>query len=455
MLNIVIIGAGDVGRYIALMLSKEQHNVILVDKDPKKLESASTTMDVGTRLGIGTDWELLDDLLDSNPDFLISLTPEDEFNLTACSIAKNLGYPKTIARVKDNRYLNRTRLDFARVFDVDYFVCPELLVANDIQKYMLSFGSLAVETFAHGAIQLRTLVVPYKWKKGDIPISELDLPEEMIIGLIKRATGENQNNSPSQIIFPHGNHCILPGDEVTCIGQANIVSEIHHYFDSHQKPINSVVIIGGSATAVNLVRLLDQKNISIRIIEKDYDRCVILADLLPNCTIINQDGTHLDFLLSEKIEMADLVIASTRTDEVNMMIALIAKQAGSKQVVVILSKADYHPIAEQLGISHAVSPRLATANRLLSLILSSRVTSCVSLYENQAEIVEIQISLDSKIVGIPINELGPLLPKDFLIAVIQNRGRIIVANGNRILSPGDSVIVVTHPRHLNEFKKVF
>lgn len=455
MLNIVIIGAGDVGQYIALMLSKEQHNVTLVDKDPKKLEAASAKMDVATKKGNGTDWQLLDDLLDLNPDFLISLTPEDEINLTSCSIAKNLGYPRTIARVKDNRFLNKTRLDFARVFDVDSFICPELLVANDIQKYMLSFGSLAIETFAHGAVQMRTLVVPYKWKKGHIPIKDLDLPSDVIVGLIKRFIHEEGEKERVQVIFPHGNDLILPGDEVTCIGEAATVCSLHHYFGTPQKPIRSIVIIGGSLTAINLAKMLEDQPIAIRIIEKKYERCSYLADILPNCTIIHEDGTNLDFLLSEKIDLADLVITCTRNDETNMLASLVARQAGATQAVVILSKADFHPIAQQLGISHTVSPRLATANRLLSLILSSRVTSCVSLYENQAEVVEIQMSLNSKIVGIPINELGPLLPKDFLIAVIQNRGRTMIANGNRILSPGDSVIVVTNPRHLNEFKKVF
>jgi len=458
MLNIVIIGAGDIGAYIASMLSKEQHNVTLVDKDGKKLEELASKIDVGVKKGSGTDWQLLDDLLDLSPDFFIALTPDDEINLTACSIAKNLGYPRTIARVRDDSYLNRTRLDFARVFDVDYFICPEILVANDIQKYMLSSGSLAVETFAHGAVQLRTIVIPHKWKKYDESIKQLDLPEEVIVGLIRRhpeAYEENKKEGESPIIFPHGEDFILPGDEVTMIGESDAITNIHHYFGTPHKNVKSIVMIGGSQTAFNLAKMLEPLDIAIRIIDKDYDRCAFLADQLSNCTIINQDGTNLDYLLSEKIDMADLVIASTRNDDVNMMASMVARQAGAEQVVVVLSKADYHPIAQHLGIAYAVSPRLATANRLLSLILSSRVTTCISLYENQAEVVEIQVSLNSKIVGIPLMELGPLLPKDFLISVIQNRGRIMIAKGNRILSPGDSVIVVTHPRHINEFKKVF
>lgn len=446
MLNVVIIGAGNIGSYIASMLSKEQQNVVLIDKDPKKLEEVVSKYDIAVKKGSGTNWQLLDDLLDLSPDFLLALTPDDEINLTACSIAKNLGYPKTISRVKDDSYLNRTRLDFARVFDTDYFICPEILVANEIQKFMLTSGCSNVETFAHGAVQLRTFTIPGSWKRIYTPIRELDLPEGMIIGLIKRG---------DKIIFPHGDDVILPGDEATCIGEADVISKLPQYFHIPQFKISSLVLIGGSQTALNLAKILQKEGISIRIIEKDYERCVALADQLPNCTIINQDGTQLDLLQSEKVDRVGLVIACTNNDETNMMASLVAKQAGAQKIAIVLSREDYHPIAEKLGLAYSVSPRLATANRLLSVVLSERVTTCVSLYENRAEVAEIQVSLHSKIVGIPINELGPLLPKDFIIAVIQNRGRILIAKGNRILSPGDSVIVVSHPRHMNELQKVF
>ena len=123
-MSIVIVGAGDVGLYLAQILSKEEHNIILIDKDSKKLQQASNLLDVATRTGSGTDWQLLDDLLELSPTLFIALTDDDETNLVACSIAKNLGYPRTIARVHDNRYLNRTRLDFSRIFEVDYFISP-------------------------------------------------------------------------------------------------------------------------------------------------------------------------------------------------------------------------------------------------------------------------------------------------------------------------------------------
>jgi len=450
MMNIVIVGAGEIGRYIASILSKEQHNIILIDKDPAKLRAASTTMDVGTRLGFGSDWQLLDDLLELSPDYLLALTNDDETNLVTCDIAKHLGYPHTICRIRDNSYLNRTRLDFARIFDVDYFIGPELLVANEILKYMISPGSVSVESFAHGAVQMRTVVVPEKWRKSTLPLKELNLPDRMMVALIKRVEEDRET-----IIFPHGSDSILPGDQVTLIGETDVIVNVHRYFGIEQDRIETVVIIGGSLTALNLARVLVQNNINVRLIEKDYERCVYLSTQLPDVTIVNHDGTDLEFLKAEKIDQADILVACTRHDEINLMSALMGKEAGCKEAIVILANASYISIASKLGISHVIAPRAIATNHILSQILSGTVTSLVSLYDNQAEIMEVIVSMDSKLVGVPLSELGPLLPNDFLICMIQNRGRTMVANGNRIISPGDSVILMTSPKHVSELEKLF
>ncbi len=384
------------------------------------------------------------------------MTDDDETNLVACAIAKNLGYPRTVARVRDNRYLNKTRLDFSRIFDVDSFIGPELLVAHDILKYMISPGSLAIENFAHGALQMRTFAVPSKWRKYDQPLSDLRLPEGMMIGLIRRENMGGTASSPkTEIIFPHGNDVVLPNDEVTIIGETDVVAEAHHFFGITQKAVRSVVIVGGSLTAINLAKLLEHREVDVRIIEKDYATCCSMADQLPRSNIINHDATDYQFLQAEKIGRADVLAACTKSDEVNLLAGLLAKQVGCQDVVVTLSNTSYTPFVSQLGLNYAVSPRISAASHILSQILSGRVTSLISLYENQAEIMEINVSLNSKVVGIPLSELGPLLPKDLLIAMIQNRGRIMIAHGNRIISPGDTVIVITRPYHVEELKRIF
>lgn len=460
-MNIVIIGAGTVGRHIASLLSKENHNIILVDKDAKKLQEAAANMDVAIRQGSGADWQLLDDLLEYDPDLIIALAGNDETNLVTCSIAKELGYPRTIARVRNVRYLNRVRLDFERMFDVDSFINPELLVAREIFNYVISPGSLYLESFAHGALLMRIIAIPEKWKSPTTLIRELDFPDNMIVGLIYR---DNLKKSQSKelgkevernLIFPHGNDHIFPGDEVAFIGEADTIADVHQMFGIAAKRVKSVTIIGGSITAINLAQLLVKHEIDVRIIERDYETCVKLAERLPHCTISHHDGTDLNFLVSEKIGKSDLLVACTSKDDTNLAIALLGKEIGCEDVFILLSNTSYIPMIKKLGFGYTVSPYISAGNHIMSQILSGKVNSLVALYDNQAEIMEVNVSIEAKVVGIPLSQLGPYLPKDFLIAMIQNRGRIMIAHGNRVISPGDTVIVVTSPKHVSELEKFF
>ncbi len=457
-MNVVIIGAGQTGRHIAGLLSREGHNVQLIDPVPAKLEQAAWDTDVAVREGSGADWQLLDDLIEMSPELLVALTDEDATNLVCCTTAKNLGYPRTIARVRDNRYLNRTRLDFGRLFNVDDFICPELLVANEIYKNMLTPEALRVETFAHGAVQLRTIMIPSTWRKADIPLSELELPKGMMVGVIRRRHSSEHDyleKEKADIIFPHGQDCVLPGDELTLVGETEVIGEVHSYFGVSQKTVKSVMVMGGSRTAVNLIKMLEGLDVSIRLIEKDRKKCQQLADVLTRTTIINEDGTNLDLLLSEKVSQTDAYVVSTRSDELNMMSGLLAKEAGCDNVIVQISNANYGPIASRLGLGFTSSPRIIAGNRILATALSGTLTSLVSLYDEKAEVFEISVSDKSSITGIPLSELGPLLPKNFLIAVIQNRGRVMIANGNRIISPGDTVILISDSKNRNELQKIF
>lgn len=455
MMNIVIVGGGELGRHVASILSKEKHNIVLIDKDPKVVQLISANMDVATRVGSGTDWELLEDLLEFSPNLFIALTSNDEVNLVACTMAKQLQYPRTVCRIRKSTYLDSSRLDFSRIFDVDYFISPELLSAHDIVKNIVNPEALFVEHFAHGALQLRTIQILKNWRAPkDTTLRNFDLPQNVIVGLIRRDRIV-KGVATKEVIFPHGSDEILPGDEVTFIGDSSVISEIHQHFGIVEKVVKSLVIAGGSLTTINVAKLLEDRNIDITIIEKDYDKCCYLADRLPHCTIIQHDATDIEFLRSEKIGSTDLLIACTQHDEINLLVASVAKEIGCDNILVMLNNISYVPMAEHLGVKNTVAPHITATNHILSQLFAGKVTSLISLYENQAEIIEINVSLSSRVVGIPLSELGPYLPHDLLIVMIQNRGRIMIANGNRIISPGDTVIVVTSPKHVDDLSRIF
>jgi trk system potassium uptake protein TrkA len=157
----------------------------------------------------------------------------------------------------------------------------------------------------------------------------------------------------------------------------------------------------------------------------------------------------------EQIGKADVVVACTHHDEINILASSLAKRLGCNKTIASIEDTHLSSVLDQVHIDYYVSPRESMANRILSIIQKHKILSVASLYENKAKVLELKVSQDSPLAGIPIFELGVYLPNDFLIAAIQNRGRIMIADGSKILCPGDSVIVITHPRHYNSLQKLF
>jgi trk system potassium uptake protein len=462
-MKIVIIGAGDIGLHLATIFSQVDYWIVLVDMNPTKLEKVSRELDVATRLGSGVDWRLLKELLEEfAPDLLLALTDDDETNLVSCTIAKNLGYPQTIARARNSQYLLQDQLNFEKIFSVDNLIGPESLTADAIANMILIPGSVATEHFAHGSIQMRTLKVPAQWNKEKVPLKDgqaLALPSQMMIGLIRRQVFKEIKGQKTlheeRVIFPHGHDVILPGDEVTCIGEIQSIRSLHKFFGIPLNPPQSVVIVGGSLTGILLAQSLIDHHIRVRILDTDYAKCQRISEKLPQATVINRSGIDYRFLQSEKVEEADVFIACTQNDEINFLAATIARELGCEQVIISLSDINYIPLISKLGITQAASPRICAANRILSIAREQTIASMVSLYGNQAEIVEVKISPRSALTGIPIRSLSKELPVDFLIVMIHSNGKVYIADGDRVLNPGDTIVVITKPRHLYEIKKMF
>jgi trk system potassium uptake protein TrkA len=447
-MHIVILGAGKTGSYVAATLSQKGHNVILIDKDAKPLEKAARENDIATLHATVPDWRLFQDLLENRPHLFFAATGDDETNLVACSVAKNLGFPRTIARVSSREYLNHSRLDFNRLFFADYFIGAEILSAQDLFHLLVHAKDSAVAHFAHGAIQMRTLSIPERWDRGGCCIKDLKLPEDLIVGLIRRKMRDGE-----AVVFPHGEDHILPGDEATFVGEARAITKLHELFSSNVMRVRSVILVGGTAVAEHLAFELVGQKIDVRIIEKDEKRCDELAERLEGATLINRDGSDAELLLSERIQDADAIVSCTNDDGTNFLIAALAKELGCKKAVALIGDASYVPVLEKSQVIPLLSVQVKVANRILSILHEETILSVASLCQDQAKIVELKVSASSPLIGIPLSDLK--LPKDLLIAVIESRGRVMIGRGNRIVSPDDTVIVICHPEQIAELPSYF
>lgn len=449
-MNIVILGAGTIGSYLAGKLAVAEHNVIVIDRDPKALEKIGRAADVATKLGSGTDWRLLEELSEEAIDFFIAMSSDDETNLVACTIAKNLGFKKTVARIRQNTFLDHSHLEFGRLFFVDHLLGTELLVAHDLFKQIMNPGDVATQSFANGSVQMRTVVIPGSFQYTGLPLSIINLNSSMLVGLIRRKIA----NEEQQIIFPKPHDHLLPGDEATVIGKTEAMHQISELFGLSKKQVRSVAIVGGSGIVINLCHLLAKQKIAIKIIEENEDQCRRLSQLFPNATILNHDGTDLAFLKEEEIAHADCFIACTHSQETNILVGALARQAGCKQVMAVVSEEGFAPLLEQLGITHTLSQRASIARSIHS-ILQDAAVFVASLHDNLATIMEVKVSSDSGIVGTPISDLTATFPHDFLIAVIENRSGVMIPTGNSVLTPGDTAIVLCSPKNVSDVEKIF
>lgn len=449
-MNIVILGAGSFGSYLAGALSEEGHNIIVIDHDAKALEKVGVCADIAVRLGSGTDWHILEDILEFSPDFFIAMSCDDETNLTACAIAKKLGYPKTIARIRNVTFLDNRRVDFQQLFGVDHILGTERIVASDIFKCIVNPGNLAVENFAHGAVQMRTIVIPDHYRECGKPLADVPSHSDFLIGLIRR-----KGEGGKAIIFPKGHDHLLPGDECTVVGKTADMLNLHQVFGISKKSIHSAVVIGGSGVAVHLISLLLGEKIKVKIIEKEEKKCEELSRLFPSAIILNHDGTDLQFLKEERIDASDIAIACTHSHEVNILAAILAKQAGCKEVIALVSDESVSPLLQKLEISYALSERESISRRIQVILHHNTFISWASLYENQAKIMEVKISSESELVGTPIADLKSMLPKNLLIAMIENNQGIIIPKGSNMLTAGDRAIVICGPESIQEMEKLF
>lgn len=449
-MNVVILGATRVGVYVASRLSEEGHDVVVVDSDAQRLERLSRETDVATLHTHPPSWRAFPELLDSHPLLLFAATDSDDENVAACAIGKNLGFPKTIALVKQREYLAHPRLDIGRLFYTDHFLSADLFAAQDLHKLLLHTHDIAADYFAHGAIQMRTLAIPERWDLGGTPIRDLALPDDLIVGLIRRKVAGGE-----EIIFPHGEDHLLPGDEVTVIGESRAMHRVGDLFHLAEHPLRSVVIVGGSTVAYHLAHLLAQQGVDVRIIESDPLRCERLAERLPHATLINRDGRDLRCLQGERIAEADAIVACSDTEETNLLVAGLARELNCQRVIALVSNPQLSPLLEHLQVVPALSAQVHVANRVLSILHEEALLSVTSICNDHAKIVEIKISPHSRLIGFPLVDLKSHFPRDLLIAAIENQGRVMIGRGNRILSPNDTAIVVTASRHLPQLPELF
>lgn len=441
-MNIIIAGGGKVGITLARQLSAEGYDITLIDSDRQVLNSSMESLDVIAVHGNSASMEVLLQAGVKDADLLIAATNADEVNLLCCTTAHGIN-PKlhTIARIRNPEY---TEQIFAMrdVFGLSMAVNPERQAAAEIHRLLKYPGFLRRDTFAKGRAEIVELRIDSQSKLCNIALSEMN-------GIIKTKVLVCAVLRSGQAVTPKGDFVLREGDRVFVTAPTQNLSQMLRNLGVIARRARRVILCGGGRVSYYLASLLQKDGISVQLIENDEDRCRVLAESLPDTSIVCGDATDQQLLESEGLSSCDALVTMTGTDELNMIISLYGNSRGVPQVITKLSHSDNRNIIDSLSLGSIVSPKELCCTDIIRYVraMGNQTGAAVSLHaiaDGQAEAVEFLVDSTTHHCGKALKELK--LKPNVLIASITHGAQSEVPNGDSVFREGDSLVVVTSGR---------
>ncbi len=451
-MNILILGAGQVGSTVAYSLAREEANdVTIVDRNPEVLRELQDRLDVRTVVGNAAYPDVLERAGARDADMIVALTDSDEINMLACRIAYTLfGTPTTIARIRANEYIRREELFSADCLAVDVRVSPEALVTEHIEQLIHFPGALQVLEFADGRVRL---VAAEAHRGGALvgrPLRELPqhVPnvESRVVAIYRGGRG----------IIPDGDTVVEEGDEVFFIAARKDIRTVLSEVRKLDEPVRRVVIAGGGNIGLRLARALEETN-NVKVIERNWQRAREIAELLDKAIVLHGDAADEELLLEENIDSADVFVAVTNAEEANILSAMLAKRLGAHKVMALINKPAYAELVESGTIDIAISPQQITLGTLLAHVRRGDVVKVHSLRRGAAEAIEAVAhgtSKESKVVGRAIGEIR--LPRGATISAVVRGEQVLMAHRDLVIEADDHVILfMADRRQIDEVERLF
>lgn len=451
-MNILILGAGQVGTTAAYSLAREEANeVTIVDQNPELLRDLQDRLDVRTVVGNAAYPEVLERAGAKDADMIIALTNSDEINMIACQMAHTLfRTPTKIARIRAAEYANRAELFGPDILPIDVLISPEALVTEYIEQLIHFPGALQVLEFADGRVRL---VATRAHRGGALighPLKELShhIPnvECRVVAIYRGGRG----------IIPDGDTVVEEADEVFFIAARKDIRTVLSEMRKLDDPVRRVVIAGGGNIGVRLARALEKTN-QVKLIERGWERAKEISERLARAIVLHGDAADEELLLEENIDSADVFVAVTNAEEANILSAMLAKRLGAHKVLALINKPAYAELVEAGTIDIAISPQQITLGTLLAHVRRGDVVKVHSLRRGAAEAIEAIAhgdSRESRVVGRAIEEIR--LPRGAAINAVVRGDQVLMAHHDTVIEADDHVILfVADRRQIDEVEGLF
>ncbi len=451
-MNIIILGAGQVGASVAENLSSEANDITLVDTDTVVLNDLGDRLDIQTVHGHASHPDILKKAGIADADMLVAVTNSDETNIVACQIAHSLfNTPTKIARVRSQEYLKYNELFNKNALPIDVLISPEQLIAEHIQRLIEYPGALQVLDFADGRARLVGVKAYYGGPLVGHEIADLrkHMPgvDSRVAAIFRRGQG----------IVPDGHQVIEADDEVFFIAARKDIRAVMSELRKMDKPIKRILLAGGGNIGKRLAESLENKY-NVKLLERDAERANQLSCELAKTIVLLGDTADEDLLLEENIDQMDVFCALTNDDEANILSSMLVKRLGARKVMSLINRHAYVDLMESEGtIDVAISPQQITISGLLAHVRRGDVVAVHSLRRGAAEAIEAIAhgdSANSKVVGRTVEQVD--LPKGTTIGAIIRGEEVIMAHHDIVIENEDHLILFLLDKNkFNAVEKLF
>jgi trk system potassium uptake protein TrkA len=448
-MKILIAGAGEVGFHLAKLLSYESHDISLLDTDKERLSYADKHLDIRTIEGDATSIAILESANITETDLLISVTSLQSINIMVCGFGKQLGAKRTIARVSNQEYITENvKINFKNM-GVDELISPESLAAEEVNLLLNQSAFTDTFEFDEGALTMIGLTLspeaPFVGKTVQEAADFFPGLHFVTIAIRRYAT--------QYTIIPNGSTSFKQSDRAYFITDKEGVEELYKLAGTKKKLIKNIMILGGSNIGRNLAEDLCQQKYRVKLLERDYEKALDIADLIPDTLVIRGDGTNVELLEEENISQMDAFIAVTENSETNIMSCLVANSKGVKKTIALVENMDYFQLSHSVGIHSLVNKKLIAANNIFRYIRKGDIVAMTKLNNMNAELLEFIVKEDSNICDKRIVDLD--FPKGAIIGGVIRDQEGIIAMGDFLVKKGDRVVICCIPKSIKKVEKLF
>jgi trk/ktr system potassium uptake protein len=450
-MKVIVCGAGRVGYGIASQLSAESNEVTVIDLSPQLVQQISTDLDVRGVVGHGSHPEILVQAGIEQADMIVAATYLDEVNMVACQIAHSLfDVPIKIARVRAQSYLDRSWQDLFsnKNMPIDVVISPEIEVARTILQRITTPGAFMTVPFAGGRIKLLGVRLLEDCPVANTALSQLTelFPDlnAMIVG-VKRE---------GRLFVPKGSDQVLIGDEVYVVSQEEQVARTLDILGRKEERGRKVIMVGAGNIGIHVAQQLEKlPGIRVRSLEKNIKQAERASIALNRTVVLNGDALDRTTLLEAGINEADIALALTNDDRVNVLFAGLAKEAGVRRALCLVNDRTLDLLKEPLGIDVFMDPRETTISTILQHVRKGRIISVQSIEDGEAEVIEAVAMASSVLVGKPLRDAD--IPDGIKVAAIQRKDQLLFPDGDFVIKAGDHVVLFADKVSVPSVEKMF